>query len=109
MQRGILKRNEDLASSFQIRVVNILVKKVIRAMKEYNVPNLIVAGGVAANKCLRARLIDACEKEGFNVVFPAMKYCTDNAAMIGAAGYYAYKLGRIADLNINSKANDELN
>lgn len=109
MQRGNLIRNEDLACSFQNRVVNILVKKVIRAMKEYNVPNLIVAGGVAANKCLRARLKDACEKEGFNVVFPAMKYCTDNAAMIGAAGYYAYKLGRIADLNINSKANDELN
>ena len=108
MQRGNLIRNEDLACSFQNRVVNILVKKVIRAMKEYNVPNLIVAGGVAANKCLRARLKDACEKEGFNVVFPAMKYCTDNAAMIGAAGYYAYKLGRIADLNINSKANDEL-
>ena len=109
MQRGNLIRNEDLACSFQNRVVNILVKKVIRAMKEYNVPNLIVAGGVAANKCLRARLKDACEKEGFNVVFPAMKYCTDNAAMIGAAGCYAYKLGRIADLNINSKANDELN
>lgn len=108
-QRGNSIRNEDLACSFQNRVVNILVKKVIRAMKEYNVPNLIVAGGVAANKCLRSKITKACESEGYHVVFPAMKYCTDNAAMIGAAGYYAYKIGRIADLNINSKANDELN
>ena len=109
IQRGNNIRKEDLACSFQNRVVEILTKKTIKAMKEYNVYNLIVAGGVAANKGLRDSLTKECEKEGFHLVFPKMKYCTDNAAMIGAAGYYAYKLGRISDLNINSIANDELN
>jgi len=107
-QRGNMINNANLACSYQTRVVNILVKKTIRAMKEYNVNNLIVAGGVSANKGLRAKLTSVCEKEGYHLVFPQMKYCTDNAAMIGAAGYYAYKLGRVSDLNINSKANDVL-
>ena len=107
-QRGNMINNANLACSYQTRVVNILVKKTIRAMKEYNVNNLIVAGGVSANKGLRAKLTSVCEHEGYHLVFPQMKYCTDNAAMIGAAGYYAYKLGRVSDLNINSKATDEL-
>jgi N6-L-threonylcarbamoyladenine synthase len=107
-QRGNMINNANLACSYQTRVVNILVKKTIRAMKEYNVNNLIVAGGVSANKGLRAKLTSVCEKEGYHLVFPQMKYCTDNAAMIGAAGYYAYKLGRVSDLNINSQANDVL-
>lgn len=107
-QRGNMINNANLACSYQTRVVNILVKKTIRAMKEYNVNNLIVAGGVSANKGLRAKLTSVCLQEEYHLVFPQMKYCTDNAAMIGAAGYYAYKLGRVSDLNINSKANDEL-
>jgi N6-L-threonylcarbamoyladenine synthase len=107
-QRGIAINNKDLACSFQNRVIDILVKKTIKAMKEYNVCNLIVAGGVSANKGLRVKLTSVCDKEGYHLVFPQMKYCTDNAAMIAAAGYYAYKLGRIADLSINAKANDEL-
>lgn len=108
LQRGNMIRKEDLACAYQKRVVDILTKKTMRAMKEYNVCNLIVAGGVAANKGLRASLTAACEKENYHLVFPEMKYCTDNAAMIGAAGYYAFKLGRISDLNLNSKATDEL-
>ena len=78
-------------------------------MKEYNVKNLIVAGGVAANKGLRSKLEKECANNGYNLTVPAIKYCTDNAAMIGAAAYYAYKLGRFADLDLNSKANDKLN
>ena len=108
IQRGNPIRKADLACSFQNRVVDVLVKKTIKAMKEYNVYNLIVAGGVAANKGLRNKLTEECAKEGYHLVFPVMKYCTDNAAMIGAAGYYAYKLGRVSDLTLNSKANDEL-
>lgn len=107
-QRGNELLKENLACSFQNRVVGILVKKTMRALKEYNVHNLIVAGGVAANKGLRSKLEKECQLENVKLCVPEIKYCTDNAAMIGAAGYYAYKLGRIADLNINSKANDEL-
>lgn len=107
-QRGNEIRVNDMCCSFQNRVVTILVKKVIRAMKEYNVKNLILAGGVAANSYLREELTKACEKNNFNFVYPPVKYCTDNAAMIGAAAYYAYKKGIVADLTLNAKAVDSL-
>ena len=107
-QRGNKIIKENLACSFQNRVTDILVKKTMKALKEYNVHNLIVAGGVAANKGLRSKLEKECKLENIKLCVPDIKYCTDKAAMIGAAGYYAYKLGRTADLNINSKANDSL-
>ena len=108
-QGGNEVSSENIATSFQNRVVEILVKKTMKALKEYNVHNLIVAGGVAANKGLRNRLIEECEKNGVNLTLPEIKYCTDNGAMIGAAGYYAYQKGRIASLDLNAKANEELN
>ena len=107
-QRGNEIITENLACSFQNRVVEILTKKTMRALKEKNVKHLIIAGGVAANKGLREKFTELCEKEDIELTVPAMKYCTDNAAMIGAAGYYAYKIGRRADLSLNSKATDRL-
>ena len=107
--RGNIVNKENLACSFQKRVVEILTKKTMRALKEKNVKNLIVAGGVAANKGLREKLTELCQEEGVNLTVPSIKYCTDNAVMIGAAGYYAYKLGRISDLNLNATATDKLN
>ena len=103
-QRGHEIIKENMATSFQNRVVEILVKKTIKALKDYKVNNLIVAGGVAANKGLRNELAKACKKNGINLIVPEMKYCTDNAAMIGAAAYYAYKRGDIAGLDLNAKA-----
>lgn len=108
-QRGREINKSDLACSFQNRVVEILSKKTMRALKEYKVNNLIVAGGVSANKGLRERLTELCNQEGINLTIPNINYCTDNAAMIGAAGYYAYKLGRRADLTLTAKATDQLN
>ena len=107
-QRGNEVIPENVAASFQNRVTEILVKKTMKALKEYDVHNLIVAGGVAANKGLRAKLISECEKYGVDLTLPEIKYCTDNAAMIGAAGYYAYQKGRRASLDLNAKANEEL-
>lgn len=108
-QRGNELRIDDLATSFQNRVVEILTKKTMKALKEYKVNNLILAGGVAANKGLRNRLQELCRENNIDLTIPNLKYCTDNATMIGAAGYYAYKLGRIADLDLNAKATDKLN
>ncbi|MBR1377062.1 MAG: tRNA (adenosine(37)-N6)-threonylcarbamoyltransferase complex transferase subunit TsaD [Bacilli bacterium] len=107
-QRGNEINKEDLACSFENRVVDILTKKTMRALQKYNVKNLVVAGGVSANRMLREKLTILCEKESINLTIPEIKYCTDNAAMIGAAGYFAYKLGRRADLTLNAKATDQL-
>lgn len=102
-------RINDMCASFQNSVTQILTKKTLNALKEYNVKNLILAGGVAANKGLRASLKKMTEENDVNLIIPPFKYCTDNATMIGAAGYYAYKMGRRASLDLNSKANDDLN
>lgn len=103
-QRGNTLRKNDLACSFQKRVVEILAKKTMRALREYNVHNLIIAGGVSANSEIRDRFTDICRKEGINLTIPNIKYCTDNAAMIAAAGYYAYKLGIKAGYDLKAKA-----
>ena len=107
-QRGNEIIKENMATSFQNRVVEILVKKTMKALKDNNVHNLIVAGGVAANKGLREGLKKACAEENINLIIPEMKYCTDNAAMIGAAAYYAYQRGDRAGLDLNAKAVCEL-
>lgn len=107
-QRGNVIRKEDLACSFQTRVVDILTKKTMKALKEYNVHNLIIAGGVAANKGIRSKLQEECEKNNIHLTIPPFLYCTDNAAMIGAAGYYAYQKGIIADLDLEAKATGAL-
>jgi len=108
MQRGNEIRKADIACSFQNRVVDILTKKTMKALKEYNVNNLIIAGGVSANSGLRNKFQELCEKEGINLTIPNIKYCTDNAAMIAAAGYFAYKKGIRADLNLKAQATTSL-
>ena len=107
-QRGNEIRKKDLATSFQNTVVEIITKKTMKALKDYEVNNLIVAGGVAANKGIRERLTELCEKGNINLSFPDIKYCTDNAAMIAASGYHAYMLGHRADLSLNPKSSLEL-
>ena len=107
-QRGNEIRVNDMCKSFQNRVVSVIVKKTMRAIEEYNVNNLVLAGGVAANSYLRECLINACRNRGVNFSYPRISYCTDNAAMIGSAAYYAYLKGRVADLTLNAVAVDSL-
>lgn len=103
-QRNEEISKEDLAASFQKVAVEAITKKTSKAIDEYNIKNMIVAGGVAANKGLRESLQKICDEKQVNLTFPEMKYCTDNAAMIAAAGYYAYLRGDISNLKLNSKS-----
>ena len=107
-QRGNTINIEDMCTTFQNRVVSVITKKTMKAIKEYKVNNLIVAGGVAANTGLREKLEELCKENNINFSVPRIKYCTDNAAMIGAAAYYAYKKGITSDLELNAKATDNL-
>ena len=82
-----------LANAFQDSVSKVLVEKTMKAAKEYGVKQIIVAGGVAANKGLRSRLMDAVSKvENLTLTFPRFRYCTDNAVMIAVAGYFQNKI-----------------
>lgn len=107
-QRGNVINKEDLATSFQDVVVEIISKKTIKALKDYNVKNLILAGGVAANNGLRNKLSTLCVENDIRCSFPPIKYCTDNAAMIATAGYFLYKRGEFANLDLNARSNIEL-
>jgi len=89
---------EDLAASFQSAVVDVLFKKTMQAARDYNAKEILVAGGVSANRVLRQAF--QSQKE-FKVHIPAFSLCTDNAAMIAAAGYYRFALGHVSGLDID--------
>ena len=107
-QRENIINKEDLACSFQNVVIDVLTKKTMKALKEYKVQNLILAGGVAANKGIRNEFEKLCIENHINYTFPSIKYSTDNAAMIAASGYYAYLDNRISDLTLNAISSVEL-
>ena len=107
-QRGNEINKEDLATSFQETVVEILAKKTVHAIVNLDVKNLILAGGVSANSGIRKRMQEIATSRGINFTCPEIKYCTDNAAMIASAGYYAYLDGRRADFTLNGESSMEL-
>ena len=80
----------DLVASFQYAVVEVLVSHTMEAAKELGYRKVAIAGGVASNSALRARMKEACKKAGLKLYCPSPIFCTDNAAMIGTAGYYEY-------------------
>ena len=89
-QRGETIDANNLAASFQTAVIDVLVSKTSKAATMHNVKQVIIAGGVAANKGLRCAMKDAMDELNIKLTVPQFKYCTDNAAMIAAAGYYKY-------------------
>ncbi|WP_283153172.1 tRNA (adenosine(37)-N6)-threonylcarbamoyltransferase complex transferase subunit TsaD [Guptibacillus hwajinpoensis] len=107
-QRNEELKPEDLAASFQASVVEVLVTKTLRAAKEYGVKQVVLAGGVAANKGLRSSLTEAFNDSETELVIPPLYYCTDNAAMIAAAGTIAYRKGKRSSLQLNANPGLEL-
>ncbi|MDF2842685.1 MAG: gcp [Herbinix sp.] len=95
----------DIAASFQEAVIDVLVSKTIQAAKDYGMKKIALAGGVAANSSLRAAMAAACSSNGLSFYHPSPIYCTDNAAMIGAAAYYEYQRGTRAGLDLNAVPN----
>ncbi len=104
-QRDESLDNHNLAASFQASVIDVLISKTIRACKNYEVKQLVMAGGVAANKGLRDGLTKAVSDQLSDVSFvvPPFKLCGDNAAMIGAAGFIEAEKGHFADWTLNAK------
>ncbi len=102
-QKNIEINKADVARSFQESVVDVLTTKTMRALKDENIKTLIVAGGVAANSALRDRFETLTKENNIELYIPSLKYCTDNAAMIGAVAYELYKQKTFANLNLNGQ------
>jgi N6-L-threonylcarbamoyladenine synthase len=98
----------DLAASFQNAVVEALVSRAVQAAKEYGYDKLAIAGGVASNSALRTAMQAECEKNGIRFFHPSPIFCTDNAAMIGAAAYYEYIRGTRHGWDLNAVPNLKL-
>ncbi len=107
-QRNHEIKINDLACSFQESAVNELCRKVELALKNTHIKNMILAGGVSANKYLRTKINQVCNKYHVNFHVPNILYCTDNAAMIGAAAYPLYKANLFADYSLNAQSNETI-
>ena len=108
-QRGHEINVEDLATSFQNVAVESIINKVEKALNDFKVNQVLLAGGVAANTSLRDSLKLLTREKNIDLVVPPIEYCTDNAAMIGSAAYYAYQRGDKADLELNAISSVKLN
>lgn len=98
----------DIAASFQKAVTDVLVDNAMRAVREYGLSKLAIAGGVASNSALREAMREACEKNGVEFYHPSPILCTDNAAMIGSAAYYEYMSGTRHGWDLNAVPNLKL-
>lgn len=107
-QRGNEIRKYDLACSFQTIAIDELIRKTELALQQYHCQKMIVAGGVSANKYLRSKIEELAQKYNVDLTIPPIKYCTDNAAMIGCAAYPLYLNKEFTDLNLNASSTADL-
>ena len=106
--KGEQVNRADVAASFQKAVIDVLVDHSMEALEGAGEKNFALAGGVASNRHLRAAMQEACDARGIRLYCPAPVYCTDNAAMIGSAGYYEYLNGVRHGWNLNAVPNLKL-
>lgn len=103
-QKNIEVPRADMAASVRQSVVNILTDKFLLSARDTGHTKLVLAGGVSANSLLRRRMDEICQAEGYELYYPELFLCGDNAAMIAAQGCYEYLAGNTADLSLNARA-----
>lgn len=95
----------DFAASFQWAIIDVLTQKLMTAAGEHKVDKVVLSGGVAANQTFRAHVEATAKEKGLGLLYPPAHLCTDNAAMIGSAGYFSYLAGKRSDYSLNAVAN----
>lgn len=105
-QKGVEPSHEDITASYTRTIVEAIVNKTGLALKASGAKTLVLAGGVAANSHIRQGLVELCDKMGVKFCKPSMSLCSDNAAMVAAAGYFEYLSGNFADTSLNASAAD---
>lgn len=98
----------DLCASFEKVTTEMLIQNVEKAIEETGMKKVVLAGGVSANSYIRKQFEILGQKENIKIYYPELKLCTDNAAMIAAAGYYDYIKGKTSELNLNAVPNLKL-
>ena len=106
-QKGSEPDHADLTASYTATIVDALTKKMALAIDKTQTQRLVLAGGVAANSHIRRALDELCVKRGVDFCRPSLSLCSDNAAMVAAAGYFEYLRGNFADTSLNASALDE--
>ena len=103
-QKGEALNKADVCASFRYAVVDCLTTNLVKAAEDMGVSKIVIAGGVSANSLLRKTLSQECRKRGWQFYMPEKSLCGDNAAMVGAQGYYEYLSGRTAGADLNAYA-----
>ena len=106
-QKGAEPSHEDITASYTRTIVDAIVTKTDMALTESGAKTLVLAGGVAANSHIRRGLEELCERRGVSFCRPSLSLCSDNAAMVAAAGYFEYLSGNFADTSLNASAADQ--
>ena len=101
-QKGEVVNTSDFAASFQWAIIDVLTKKLLAAAEKYEVDQLVLSGGVAANSAFRKHVQKCADQKGMRLFYPPAHLCTDNAAMIASAGYFRYLAGKRSDYYLNA-------